>query len=322
MRENNLKLGEELASYFNKKFGVITYSGSLAIEAALKILLNENANVLVSSEVCYSIISTILKLKMNPIIVKPKNNIYLTDEDINLTLKKHNIDCIMLVHQFGILNNLDLLKYRSLGIKVIEDVAQAWDIGSNSYKIGTLSDIVVTSFGKTKPLSNGIGGGLFFDDFKMVDNIDFCDNLSRENDSLLLSYAYPLCEQINFKKLVSIANEIVLEQRNAASKYYELIKDNDFIECLDVLEEIQNTWHRFPIWIKDNKKFKQTLKILGELNLEYQLPHEVNLLKLDKFKKCKNICEEKKYFNIILLRTRNINLDIQVEELRKLLRIL
>ncbi|MBQ3020705.1 MAG: DegT/DnrJ/EryC1/StrS family aminotransferase [Bacilli bacterium] len=319
MRENNLKLGKELASYFNKKFGVITYSGTLAIEAALKILLNENANVLVSSEVCYSIINTILKLKMHPIIVKPKNNIYLTDEDINLTLKKYNIDCIMLVHQFGILNNLDLLKYKSLGIKVIEDVAQAWDIGSNSYKIGTFSDIVVTSFGKTKPLSNGIGGGLFFDEFKMIDNIDFCDNLSRKDDNLLLSYAYPLCEQINLKKLVSMANKIVLEQRNAARKYYELLENNDFIEYLDVSEEIQNTWHRFPIWIKDKKKFNQALKILEELNLEYQLPHEINLLELNKFKKCKKMCEEKKYFNIILLRTRSINLDIQANELRKLL---
>ena len=83
MRENNLKLGKELACYFNKKYGVITYSGTLAIEVALSLVFNENDNILISSEVCYSIVNTILKLKMNPIIVKPKNNIFLTYEDID-----------------------------------------------------------------------------------------------------------------------------------------------------------------------------------------------------------------------------------------------
>ena len=46
--------------------------------------------------------------------------------------------------------------------------------------IGIDSDIVVTSFGSTKPISYGIGGGLFFDNKKIFKEIDFCDNESRE----------------------------------------------------------------------------------------------------------------------------------------------
>ena len=38
---------------------------------------------------------------MNPIIVKPKNNIFLTDEDIDNAIEKYNINGIMLVHQFN-----------------------------------------------------------------------------------------------------------------------------------------------------------------------------------------------------------------------------
>lgn len=321
MRENNLKLGKELACYFNKKYGVITYSGTLAIEVALSLVFNENDNILVSSEVCYSIVNTILKLKMNPIIVKPKNNIFLTDEDIDNAIEKYNINGIMLVHQFGILNAINLMKYKSLGIKVIEDVAQAWNVGSKSYEVGALSDIVVTSFGKTKPLSYGIGGGLFFNNIEVIDKLDFCDNYSRKNRNILLSYLYPLCQEVNLQNLVSTANKVIIEQRNAANKYCELLENNVYIEHLNVSNDVQNSWHRFPIWVKDNKKFKQILKLLEQLDIEYQLPHKISLLELEKIKECKSIYENNN-LNIVLLRTRNINLKVQENKIKKLLKML
>lgn len=322
MREDNLKVGNELATYFNKKLGVITYSGTLAIEIALQLLLNENDNVLVSSEVCYSIINTILKLKMNPIIIKPKNNFYLTDEDIDLSIKKYNIKCIMLVHQYGLLNNINLPKYRKLGIRIIEDVAQAWDINSENYNIGVLSDIVVTSFGKTKPLSYGIGGGLFFDDYKILDKLDFCDNISRENPNLLLSYLYPLCNEINVENLIFSANSIVQEQRKNAEKYDKVFRDNSNIDFFRYSKNIYNIWHRFPIWIKDDNIFKKILFILNELKIEYQLPHDLDLIELKKFKDCDFINNSNDKINIILLRTRNINLEEQNKKLKKMLKLI
>ena len=210
MNENFL-LASKFARNFNKKYGVITYSGTLAIEVALSNLgLEKGDKVLVLSEVCYSIVNTILKLDLIPVIVTSKNRLYLTDEDIDSVLEKQNIKCILLVHQYGILNKINLEKYRTQGIKIIEDVAQSWDIGSDNYKIGEYSDIVVTSFGKTKPLSYGIGGGVFFNDKSIFKIIDYCDNESRENENILLSYAYPLCKKINYHDLKNIADDIVL----------------------------------------------------------------------------------------------------------------
>ena len=61
MINNNKLLGEKFAHQFNKKYGVITYSGTLAIEVALSnIGLKKGDKVLVLSEVCYSIVNTIL----------------------------------------------------------------------------------------------------------------------------------------------------------------------------------------------------------------------------------------------------------------------
>ena len=104
---------------------------------------------------CYSIINTVLKLGLVPVIKTPNNGLFFTNDDIDVVIDKEIIDCILLVHQFGILNNISKRKYKKLNIKIIEDVAQAWDLKDNNgmNNIGIDSDIVVTSFGSTKPIS-------------------------------------------------------------------------------------------------------------------------------------------------------------------------
>ena len=300
MINNNKLLGEKFAHEFNKKYGIITYSGTLAIEVALSNLgLIKGDKVLVLSEVCYSIVNTILKLDLIPVIVNSKNGLYLTDEDVDNILSKQSINCILLVHQYGILNKINLEKYKNYGIKIIEDVAQAWNIGSDGYKIGEHSDIIVTSFGKTKPLSYGIGGGIFFNDKSIFKTMDYCDNESRENKNILLS------------------DNIVFEQRMNSERYKNFFTKYTKIKYIESNDN--NVWHRFPIWIEDEKLYNYIINKLSCTELEYQLPHEIELSKLKRNKNCihYNYCLQSK--RIILLRTRNINIDKQIKILERLL---
>ena len=314
MNENFL-LGSKLAKNFNKKYGVITYSGTLAIEVALSNLgLVKGDKVLVLSEVCYSIVNTILKLDLIPVIVTSKNRLYLTDEDIDKVLEKQNIKCILLVHQYGILNKINLRKYKTKGIKIIEDVAQAWNIGSDNYKIGEHSDIVVTSFGKTKPLSYGIGGGVFFDNKLILEKIDYCDNDSRQNENILLSYAYPLCEKIDFDDLKSVADDIVDEQRINSKRYKEFFSKSSRIKYIE--SDDNNVWHRFPIWVEDEQIYNTIINKLNCTELEYQLPHELELSELKRNKNCIKYNYNVRAKGIILLRTRNIDIDKQIKILK------
>lgn len=318
MINNNKLLGEKFAHQFNKKYGIITYSGTLAIEVALSNLgLTKGDKVLVLSEVCYSLVNTILKLNLIPVIVNSKNGLYLTDEDVDNVLSKQSINCILLVHQYGILNKINLEKYKNEGIKIIEDVAQAWDIGSDDYKIGEHSDIIVTSFGKTKPLSYGIGGGIFFNDNSIFKMIDYCDNESRENENILLSYAYPLCERINYDDLKLIADNIVFEQRMNSERYKKFFSKCSKIKYIE--SEDNNVWHRFPIWIDDEQIYNTIINKLNCTELEYQLPHEIELAELKRNKNCiqYSYCLQSK--RIILLRTRNINIDKQIKILEQII---
>ncbi len=320
MRESNLKLGTKFALKFHKKYGIITFSGTLAIEIALTSLnLQEGANILVSSNTCYSIINTILKLKMNPIIIYPINGLTLKDNDIVYALDKYDIDCIMLIHQFGLFNDIDVQKYKNMNIKIIEDIAQAWDITKDNYEVGKYSDIVVTSFGKTKPISYGIGGGIFFNDKTIIDSIDFCDNESRESERILQSYVYPLCETMDYNKMISLANSIAQEQRKNAKAYTELLKKQKIIKYIDYDLEQGNVWHRFPIWVDDYNLFQNIIKKIENTGLEYQLDHKIELKELPRNKNSVIIDNRIKKQYFILLRTRNINIQKQINILGKVI---
>lgn len=316
--KGNYLLAEKFAQDFNKKYGIITYSGTLAIEVALSNLgLRKGDKVLVLSEICYSIVNAILKLDLIPVIVTSKNGLYLTDDDVDKVLNEQDIDCILLVHQYGILNKINLKKYKNKDIKIIEDVAQAWGIGNNDYKVGEYSDIVVTSFGKSEPLSYGIGGGLFFNQESIFDSLDYYDNESREKEKVLLSYTYPQCECIEYNKLKSIANNIVQEQRNSAKQYYNLIKENNIIQCIKY--DDKHVWHRFPIWVDDENLYNEIVKELNNTNLEYQLLHEINLIDLKRNKNCIKYNNQNNSKYVIFLRTRNVDINEQIEILKRII---
>lgn len=313
----NKNLGNKIAKNFNKKYGIITYSGTLALEIALQSLnLSQNSKVLVSDNVCYSIINTILKLKLIPVIKTPENGLYFTDRDIDITLATQNISCILLVHQFGLLNEFNFQKYKQLKIKIIEDVAQAWNIKNNDgvSNIGLYSDIVITSFGRTKPMSYGIGGGLFFNNANIFKLVDYCDNESREKSGILLSYLYPMCNNINHKNLIAIANQNVNQQRLNANMYIDTLSGQSKIKFL---KNKGNVWHRFPIWV-DNEELYNKIKIFFEDNsFEYQLEHDIKLVDLPICKKCIKI-NGKNLPYLFLIRTRNVNIENQLEILKKL----
>jgi len=317
---NNKLLGAKFAQEFNKKYGIITYSGTLAIETALiSLKLKKGSKVLVLSEVCYSIVNTILKLDLIPVIIIPENGLSLTNNDIDKILIKENIDCILLVHQYGILNDIDLKKYKEKDIKIIEDVAQIWNTNDSNYSIGKYSDIVVTSFGKTKPLSYGIGGGLFFDENSIFDNIDYYDNNSREKNTILLSYTYPLCENIEYEKLKSNADNIVKEQRRNSNKYYEILKENSSIKCIDY--DNKHAFHRFPIWVDNYEVYHKIVNKIKNTDLEYQLLHEVSLIDLERNINCIKYNNQNQSKYVILLRTRNVNIQKQLEILKIITKI-
>lgn len=318
MREDNIKLGNYLANLYDKKYGAITYSGTLAIEVVLKSLnLNTGDKILISNSVCYSILNAILQCGLIPIIVCPENGLVLTAKDILPALEKYDIKAIIVVHQYGIVNDIKQIRkiYKS-GI-IIEDVAQAWNITIDSNKAGKYSDYIITSFGITKPLSYGIGGAIY-SNTNFIKYIDFCDNESREIDTEILPYAYPLCKNIKIDKLISTADEIILSQRKIAKSISKLLENQLIINYYIDSDNDESTWHRFPIWVYNEELYFKIIQILNEMNVEYQTLHNIELKDLYLANKSIVIDNRKEIRYFILIRTRNVSENIIESAIRKI----
>lgn len=307
--KDNLNIANILANSFNKENGVIVYSGTLAVESALICAgIKKDDKVLVSGAACYSIFEAITKVGAIPVILIPENKLILTINEIKNAIKKEkNIKCFIAVHQYGIVQNMrEVKKLFKDDIIIIEDVAQAWNILDGGFNAGMYSDYVITSFGKTKPLSYGIGGAVFSNN-SLKEHFDFCDNESRKSSMTLIPYIYPECKKININKLIKIGDNNVKKQRKVAELLTLGLAQNDKVEIITDSVYNSSAWHRFPIIIK-NKKYARKVQIaLEKSKTKYQLPHEDELYEIDMVSNSSAIIvgESKKEYDIILIRTRN-----------------
>ena len=279
---------KKFARAFNKKYGAFTYSGEMAIEVALNNINVENKGVILPNNICYRVLLSILRCKGIPIFIEPKNFI-LEKEDLKKVIKKyHNISTIIVVHQYGIKANVKEIKEQinNSEIQIIEDIAQGWGLAD----IGKYSDYVVTSFGKSKPLSFGIGGAIFSDYENMKDVLDSNPKMSRISQKDVLPYLLPNNIIINYNKMKKIGNKNVEKQRNNAKLIKKvLIKDyNNEVKHLDINDGV---WNRFPICIENEDIYISLLEELKYYKIEYELPYKIKLNELPILKKYKHYNE-------------------------------
>lgn len=291
---------------FNKKYNLITYSGTLAIETALRLMgIKEGDKIIIPNNICYKVLMTILSMKAVPILVNPKNQFVLCADDIKVAMKDYKIKCIILVHLYGLpVNVKEVRKQCGNDIKIIEDVAQAWDIYSYDYTFGKYSDYIVSSLGKTKPLSFGIGGVIALNEnpYKCVGTGDL---YQREEDKILTYYLIPCSFKLNIKKISRKASNIVKFQRKIAKIIVNNLKRCKIEVCIDI-DIYQASWNRIPILIKDINKYNIFIKTLSKSKVQYELPHEKYLQELNILKNIQsyyinnNVSEEK----LILIKPR------------------
>ena len=232
-----MTVNEEKAKYISNQIGldngVIVNSGTIALVSALKILdIHPGDYVLINGYCCYSLFEAIQTVGAVPLIYVPNNFYNIDSEEISEIIKNYNVKCFIGAHQYGITQNLKRIREDNPNLKIIEDVAQAWSIINENEKTGTYSDIVISSFGKTKPLSYG-QAGIVMGNGDLHEYFDFHDRESRYADRPLLPFALYECEKINEKDLVKTADEIVEHQRTISdilTEYFKSIKEVDIYE--------------------------------------------------------------------------------------------
>ncbi len=270
--------GDQLAPYFQKKYGEILYSGTLALETALLSLGISNGDyVIVPENVCYRILLSVIRLGATPVIVNPKNKLILTVSDVEKAINKFKVKAIVLVHNLGIPVDVDSFRQK-LGneIFIIEDASQAWDVEYRGHKMGTHSDYVITSFGNTKPLSLGLGGALFSNNKTFRDLLDFNDKNSRNNKNVILPYVLPNSEDIDIERLTAKAGTIVEKQRTVATVFFQELTHKN-IKTWNLENGDRASWHKFPIFTNSQIIYTQMQSLAEENNIVFELPHNIEL---------------------------------------------
>jgi dTDP-4-amino-4,6-dideoxygalactose transaminase len=270
--------GDSFAYYFHKNYGELVYSGALALETALVALgVRRGDCVIVPDNVCYRILLSIVRLQATPVIINPKNGLILTVGDIRTVVKKYKIKAILLVHNMGL--PVDVNSFRqTLGnkIPIIEDASQAWGLEYGGFSVGSHSDYVIISLGKTKHLNFGIGGAIFSDDDSFKKYLDFNNKTSRHNPEVILPYVLPESIDINILQLIARGNNNVLASRRIADIFMkELCFSEIKVWCL--AKGDRASWHRFPIFVKSQTFYRRLLDAADKHHIRYELPHKINL---------------------------------------------
>ena len=264
MKENN-----SLREYYNKKYSIITYSGTLAIESVLRTLnLNKNDKVLISSLTCYSVLEAVINSGLTPFIATPSNRFLFTKEELLNIFKKYNIKVYIAVHQYGYYQEFPVCS----DVIIIEDCSQCFNIMKDNKNIEYLGDYIIQSFGKTKPLSYGIGG-IICSNVDISKYFDMKNREDRNKEHPLIEYLYPL--KIVENSLMNKGFKKVDRARNIANKLHEVLskyKEFDIVSNNDYYP----SYHRFVVKIKKNDKDKVS-KMLDEAQINYQYEFRIGL---------------------------------------------
>jgi UDP-4-amino-4-deoxy-L-arabinose-oxoglutarate aminotransferase len=133
--------------------GVATASGGAAIVLALLALkVGDGDEVMLPTYVCPSVQEAVLMTGATPVLCDVGSNWVMTVENVSASIS-HRTRALIIPHMYGIF--ADVASFRTLGVPLIEDCAQAVD---GQGKRNVEGDIAIFSFHPTKCLTAGEGG--------------------------------------------------------------------------------------------------------------------------------------------------------------------
>src|SRR5882672_10925683 len=139
------ELERKLASWVRAVDGVAAGSGSAALVLALRAIgVRSGDEVILPTYVCRSVLEAVLAVEGQPILCDVGED-WVVVHDCVTKLVTPRTKAVIVPHMYGVF--ADVESFRSIGIPVIEDCAQAIDVdGSRSIS----GDVAVFSFHPTK----------------------------------------------------------------------------------------------------------------------------------------------------------------------------
>jgi dTDP-4-amino-4,6-dideoxygalactose transaminase len=158
LREREQELRGELA--VRQVF--LVSSGTAALTVALTALkrLSPRTEVVLPAYTCFSVPAAVLKAGLRPVLCDINQSTFDFDRTQLQKVLTPDTLCVVSHHLFGIASDVEqtCAICRDHNIFVIEDAAQAMDVGGSRRAPGTMGDVGIFSFGRGKNITCGSGG--------------------------------------------------------------------------------------------------------------------------------------------------------------------
>lgn len=277
------RAGTLLCPIYGKKYACFVASGMAAIELALEYLgVAIGKEVIVADNICHTVAAAIVRVGAVPRFVSTGSSLLPTINSI-LELLNPNTVAVIAVHQYGLPFPIRRLReVMPLSCKLIEDASQGFGVISEGDQIGEHSDLVVTSFGSSKPLSLGGGGALFGDDAVITQLMDRPRGAGqRDRIYSARPYLLPTIILQNLLSQVNLAYEALSARRLLIESMSKLMFELPLSIWLPESADLPN-WHKVPV-LPASAKMENFLSGLCSDTKLVQMPHEIKTAMLRTF---------------------------------------
>ena len=315
MGSNVLNFEKKIAKLFDKKYGLMTNSGSSALMLAMETLnLPKGSEIITPALTFGTTVSYIVRNGLIPVFVDVKEGTYCIDEDKIKSLITKKTKAIVAPHLLGNIVNWDkiikILKNKK--ILIIEDSADTLGATYNNKSTGRYADISITSFYGSHVINcAGNGGMVCFNNKKQYLKAKVLRSWGRSS-SLYDEKAEKIENRFNIKldgiqydkKFVfsEIGHNVEPSEMGAAFGLEQLKKlnknikkrENNFKKLSKFLKkyvkyfilpkQLPNTktgWLAYPLTIKDKSPFNRTQMqiFLEKRNIQTRVVFTGNILR-------------------------------------------
>jgi perosamine synthetase len=153
---------QELRGELDVRQVFLVSSGTAALTVALTALkwLSPRTEVVLPAYTCFSVPAAVLKAGLRPVLCDINESTFDFDRTQLQKVLTPDTLCVVSHHLFGIASDVErtCAICRDRNIFVIEDAAQAMDVGGSRRAPGTMGDVGIFSFGRGKNITCGSGG--------------------------------------------------------------------------------------------------------------------------------------------------------------------
>ncbi len=279
-----LRFESEFRSYIGAKFSLAVSSWTAAAHLALEAMgLKEGDEVIVPSFTFTASAEIVCYFKAKPVIVDvDKESFNISPEEIEKNISDKT-KAVIPVHYGGNPCNMDaILELSELhNLRIIEDAAHSLPAKYKGKTIGTIGDATCFSFYVTKTLAAGEGGMICTDNEEIARrcsimrlhgiNSDAWKRYSDEGswyyEVVAPGYKYNFTDiqaSLGLAQLKKI--DLMREERkNIFEKYNSLFADNTLIKLYKYGEEVEPSYHLYPVLLQTESLTVTRSKIIEEL---------------------------------------------------------